>query len=133
MPGTPAVRCGLKPNDVITAVGDARIDDADSLVLEVGRLPVEATARLAVLRDGRPLAIEATLSKCPVAGKKIVTNRPPAWRGLRVDYATALLESEQAVRGIRADADEAVAAVEVRGGLRGGAGGAAAGDAHRPR
>jgi hypothetical protein len=25
-----------------------------------------------------------------VAGDKIVTNRPPAWRGIRVDYATAL-------------------------------------------
>ncbi|MEX0642241.1 MAG: PDZ domain-containing protein, partial [Pirellulales bacterium] len=25
-----------------------------------------------------------------VPGAKVVTNRPPAWRGIRVDYATAL-------------------------------------------
>ena len=36
--------------------------------------------------------------------------------GLRVDYATAMLESEQAVRGIRTDADEAVVVVEVEEG-----------------
>ena len=47
VPGTPAARCGLKPDDVITAVGDAPIHDADELILEVGRLPVEAVARLA--------------------------------------------------------------------------------------
>lgn len=116
VPGTPAARCGLKPNDVVTAVGDAGIDDADSLVLEVGRLPVETAARLSVLRDGRPLSIRAALSKCPTPGKKIVTNRPPAWRGLRVDYATAVIESEQAVRASRADSDEAVAVVEVEEG-----------------
>ncbi len=116
VPGSPAARCGLKTNDIITAVGDARIDDADALVLEVGRLPVEAAARLSVLRDGRPLSIRATLGKYPTLGKKIVTNRPPAWRGLRVDYASAMVESEQAVRASRADADDAVVVVEVEEG-----------------
>ena len=93
----------------------------------MGRLPVEASARLSILRDGRRRTIDATLSKCPTLGKKIVTNRPPAWRGLRVDYASAVMESEQAVRASRADSDDAVVVAEVeenssaaRAGLRRG-------------
>ena len=89
-PGTPAARYGFKPDDIITAVGDRPLTDADSLVLEVGRLPVEAVARLSVVRDGRRRNIDVTLSKYQVRGKKIVTTKPEAWRGMRVDYASAL-------------------------------------------
>ena len=42
VPGTPAARFGLKPDDIITAVDDTPLYDADGLVLEVGKLPVEA-------------------------------------------------------------------------------------------
>ena len=57
-------------------------------MLEVGRLPVEAVAKLSVVRGGRPRTVEVTLSKYPVRGKKVITTPSPAWRGLRVDYAT---------------------------------------------
>jgi S1-C subfamily serine protease len=106
--GTPAARFGLKPDDIITAVGDRPLVDADSLVLEVGRLPVEATARLSVVRDGRRRNIDVTLGKYWVRGKKIVTVKPDAWRGMRVDYASAL--------GGPPFYDEAVAASEVEEG-----------------
>ena len=86
VPGTPAARFGLRGSDIITAVNGKPIYDADGLVLEVGRLPVEATARLAVLRNGSKVDVDVTLSKYPVRGKKVVTVRDDAWRGLRVDY-----------------------------------------------
>lgn len=94
VPGTPAARPGgLEPNDIITAVGGAPLYDADSLVLEVGRLPVDSVARLSIIRDGRRRTLGVTLTKYRVRGKKIVTNRPEPWRGMRVDYPTTVVDS----------------------------------------
>lgn len=90
VPGTPAAEHGLKAGDVVTAVNGKPIYDDDGLVLEVGRLPVESVAQLQVLRGGKRLDLDVTLTKYPVRGKKVFTVRPDPWRGLRVDYATAL-------------------------------------------
>lgn len=92
VPGTPAFRHGLRMGDVISKVNGQPIYDADGLMLEVGKLPVESVVRLAVLRDGRRSDIEVPLGKYPVRGKKIITTPAPSWRGLRVDYATAAPE-----------------------------------------
>ena len=113
VPGTPAARSGLRPDDIIAAVEGAPIHDADGLVLEVGKLPVDAVARLDVVRNGRPRTLEVTLGKYPVRGRKIVTDPPPAWRGLRVDYPTALLDGDARPRGGLSFADEGVLVAEV--------------------
>ncbi len=91
-PGMPADRFGLESGDVITAVGGKPIYDADGLVLEVGRLPVDSVVRLEILRDGRARQLDVTLTKLNVHGKKIVTDPGPAWRGMRVDYLSAGIE-----------------------------------------
>jgi len=88
-PGTPAYRFGLRENDVVTAVNGQPIHEADSLVLEVGKLPVDSVARMSVLRGGRSRSVPLTLAKYPVKGKRIFTTKSPAWRGLRVDYVTS--------------------------------------------
>ncbi len=93
-PGAPAYQSGLRPSDIITAVNGQPVYDADSLVLEIGRLPVESRVELTVLRDGQERRLSVKLGKYPVRGKKIVTNRPPAWRGLMVDYPTVLVEGD---------------------------------------
>lgn len=94
-PGTPAARPGgLKQDDVITAVGGRPIYEADSLVLEMGKLPVESEARLSVIRDGRRRSVDVILAKYPLRGRKIVTTPAPAWRGIRVDYPTAAVDSD---------------------------------------
>ena len=95
VPGTPAARSGLREDDIITSVNGAPIYDSDSLVLEVGRLPVEAVAHLGVIRNGTRQTIDVVLGKYPVRGRKVVTVRPEAWRGVRVDYASAFLEPDQ--------------------------------------
>ncbi len=88
--GTPADRFALRPRDLITHVAGKRIFDADGLLLEVGKLPPEASVELTVKRDEQVRTITiGELSKFWVSGKKIVTKLPPAWRGLRVDYVTA--------------------------------------------
>jgi len=94
VPGTPAEFCGLRPGDVVVSINGTPVYDADSLVLEVGRLPVESRVRIEFVRDGRTRQIEAVLTKYPVRGKKIITTPPPTWRGVRVDYASVALDSE---------------------------------------
>jgi serine protease Do len=112
-PGTPAAGGAIRPGDVITAVNGQPIYDADGLVLEVGRLPVEATVRLSLLRGGRNLDLDVTLGKYPVRGRPIITVRPEPWRGLRVDYPTVLVAEE--FRSPRAPAyfEDAVIVTEV--------------------
>ncbi len=88
-PGTPAAKHGVKSGDIVTSVNGKDIFDSDGLVLEVGRLPVEAVVQLGVLRDERKLALNVTLAKFPVRGRKIVTTLAPDWRGMRIDYTTA--------------------------------------------
>lgn len=114
--GSPAQRGGLRPGDVITAVGGVPIYDFDGLVLEVGKLPVEDTARLHVVRDGRPLDLAVALSKYPVRGRKVVTNRPEPWRGMHVDYPTAVVDSGGRPLFAAVAYDQGVAVTEVREG-----------------
>ena len=127
MPGTPAARFGLKTDDVITDVDQTPLYDADGLVLAVGKQPVESVTRLSILRDGQRRTIDVTLGKYPVQGTKIVTVKPEAWRGMRVDYASTAADPRQPLHSGMAFFDEAVAVSEVaegtaawRAGLRPG-------------
>jgi len=113
VPGTPAARYGLRENDVVTAVDGTPIYEADGLVLEVGKLPVEAVARLSVLRNQRKRTVPVTLAKYPVRGRKVVTFPSPDWRGLRVDYPTAFVETDVHARSGLAFFDEGVVVTDV--------------------
>ena len=111
--GTPAQRYGLQPEDVITHVNGAPIYDQDGLVLEVGKLPVDATVRLTVEREGQVLPMSLTLAKYWVPGKRVVTTPAPVWRGIRVDYATATKDFQEQARQNLVDLDGCVVITEV--------------------
>jgi serine protease Do len=113
IPGTPAARCGLKPGDIITAVDQTPIYDSDGLILNVGKLPPQSVSQLTVLRNGDERTIPVTLSKYAVRGRKIVSRSDPAWRGLRVDYTTAVVDEEGRFPSGMAVADAAVVVIEV--------------------
>ena len=89
-PGSPAATAGLRPGDRITQVDSQPTGDVDAVQLVVGVLPPAATARVGYTRQGQAATAEVRLAKLRVPGKKVVTNRPPGWRGIHVDYATAL-------------------------------------------
>ncbi|HEV7222436.1 MAG TPA: trypsin-like peptidase domain-containing protein, partial [Pirellulales bacterium] len=86
--GDPAARYGIEIGDIVTHVDGQPIYDADGLRLHVGKLPPSATATLTILRGGQTLQKRVVLSKYPLGLPQVVTNRPPAWRGLHVDYST---------------------------------------------
>lgn len=90
VPGTPADRAGLRPLDVITAVDGNPIYDEDGLVLAVGSQPADGRVRLDVIRGERSLQMEVTLTKYPVRGKKVVTAPLRKWRGMAVEYVSAM-------------------------------------------
>ena len=108
-PYSPAAQAKLRDDDIITTVNGRPIYEPDGLVLEVGRLPVESVVKLGVFRDDKVQTIDVVLSKFPVRGRKIVTVRADAWRGMRVDYASAFLEADQPLRLT----DEAVVVMDV--------------------
>ncbi len=88
--GTPAGRSALRPDDLITRVNDNEVRGPHDLLLHVGKLSPGDSVRLTVERDGRIMTVVIPeLAKYFVSRKKVVTQQPPAWRGLRVDYVTA--------------------------------------------
>lgn len=99
-PGGPAARAGLRSRDIITKVGGEATPTADRLQLLVGQQPPGSELRVAYERNGSPSEATVRLSKHFTIGEKIVTNPPPRWRGIQVDYATAISQAalEQASR-----------------------------------
>jgi serine protease DegQ len=59
---SPAARAGLRPGDVITAVGDQRIADARDLRSIESRTRTGAVLALRIVRDGARLDLTATLT-----------------------------------------------------------------------
>lgn len=89
-PGSPAARGGLAAGDVVTRIAGQPVGDIDAVQLAVSLLPPSATTTIEYQRRGQTATAQVSLAKLAVAGKKIVTQRADGWRGIRVDYATAL-------------------------------------------
>jgi serine protease Do len=98
VPGSPADEAGVRRDDIVTHVNGTIVDDRNALLRELGRLPAEATVQLTVnrqntLRSGRsPRNLTAVLSKKYIAAaERAFAQVPhPTWRGMRVEYPTAL-------------------------------------------
>jgi serine protease Do len=88
-PNTPAANGGLQVGDVIVQVGEIPVTDDDSLVVAINSFSAGESVRFKILRKGMEIERTIALAKRAVDGQ-IATNRPPAWRGLRVDYMSTL-------------------------------------------
>jgi len=111
--GTPAARGEVQADDVITHVNGVEIFGPDGLMLEVGRLSPEEKAELTVVRQGRVLKLKTELTKNYVPGKKLVTAPRPQWRGIHVDYATAIRDFADRLIRREVDVDGCVVVTSV--------------------
>jgi S1-C subfamily serine protease len=89
-PNTPADQGQLQANDEIIGVDEAQITDFDSLILAINSHAPGDEIRLKLRRGDQELTKTIVLAKYPVDSDMIATNRPTAWRGLRVDYLSTL-------------------------------------------
>jgi S1-C subfamily serine protease len=87
---SPAFLGQIVTNDEIIGLNDVPIHDFDSLILAVNAYSAGDTVRLKIRRNDEIIVRAITLGKYPVEGEIIATNRPKPWRGLRVDYTSAI-------------------------------------------
>ncbi len=88
--GGPADGAGLLPGDVILSVDSKPIDTAQDLQLEVGLMTPGRTVAVEFVRAGQNRTTDMKLAKYFVAGEQVITANQRSWRGLKVDFATAL-------------------------------------------
>jgi serine protease Do len=63
--GSPASMAGIKSGDVITQVNGDPIKDARMLARKIGSMPPGATAKLAIVRDGKQEDVSLTIGNMP--------------------------------------------------------------------
>lgn len=103
VPATPAAQAGLRPGDIITRVNDVPLYDSLDMMCQLGKLAAGSTVRLAVQRGadptqrGRLFLTSVNLSKkhLPLADRAYSIVPDPKWRGMSVDYATAVVPATQ--------------------------------------
>jgi len=100
--GTPAAEGKLLVKDAILAVGDIPVHDLDTLVLAINSHGPGSTPVLTIKRGDKTIQRTVQLNKVRVLGEVIATNRPSPWRGMLVDYTSALpiVNSESLVLAI---------------------------------
>ncbi|WP_370867788.1 trypsin-like peptidase domain-containing protein [Brevundimonas sp.] len=64
-PGGPGDRADLRLGDVITAIDGAEVNDQGGLNFRIGTREPNETVRVSVLRDGRPLVVDARVQRLP--------------------------------------------------------------------
>jgi serine protease Do len=96
--GSGADRAGMRIGDVITRVDDQPVRDRNDLFHYLGGLSPETRVRFSIRRGdtvsskGEEKQLEAVLSKrySEHAGPAYSELADPSWRGIQVDYATAM-------------------------------------------
>ncbi len=86
---SPAARGDLQINDEILAIGGTPVSDFASLIVAVNAFSPGDPVKVKIRRGGADLERTIVLGKYPVEGEVIATNRPKAWRGIRVDYTSS--------------------------------------------
>ena len=77
-PGSPAEKAGLEPGDVIRAVNGTPIDDSSDLPPVIGAMAPGTTAKLSILRGGKAIERNVTLSRLDENAQAAGPRRGPA-------------------------------------------------------
>ncbi len=98
LPGLPGDLAGLRNEDLIVEINSRPIEDRNGLFRELSQLPAGAEVDLTVKRPRHGEATTASIHlKAKLSKKYIATSRPAfamhapeQWRGMLVEYATAV-------------------------------------------
>lgn len=118
-PGWPGDAAGLEEDDIITQVGPAPISGRKDLFRELSVVPPGKSVQLSVLRAGvfgqRTVQLTAKMSKKYVVSSPggYAINEPAAWRGMTVEYTTALSPTRSRLGSIFDERQPSVSALKV--------------------
>ncbi|MBM4090343.1 MAG: PDZ domain-containing protein, partial [Planctomycetes bacterium] len=98
VPGSPADLAGVRQGDIITHVNGERVEDRNVLFRELSKMPADSLVTIVMDRrdplrpQRRNVTVEARLTKKYVesARKPYARLKEPVWRGLTVEYPSAL-------------------------------------------
>jgi serine protease Do len=65
VPGSPAEKAGIKEGDIITKIGDDKVDSTHSLQSVVGKHKPGEKVKVTIMREGKEQTMEATLETSP--------------------------------------------------------------------
>jgi serine protease Do len=88
--GSPGARAGIKPYDLIVAVDRTEVRTNDALIREIAERQPGSTARLELVRDGRPMDVQVKLAERPGRVATAAAPTVPAGRGLIPNEPTEL-------------------------------------------
>lgn len=88
--GGPAQRAGLRKNDLLIEVAGKPVISPEALQLTVGSLSPGLTVPVKYERNGEQFESTVKLGKAYIREGQIVSRSRLAWRGILVDYATAI-------------------------------------------
>ena len=98
LPNSPAAKAGLKAGDVITEYDGHAIASAGDLPTLVAATPIGQTASLKVLRDGKPITLDAQIAELSEPQQVAAANNPARETlGLSVEPLTPALAQQLGV------------------------------------
>ena len=120
--GSPAAIDGIKPSDVIVAINGRSVGSTMDLMRDIALLGPNKKAKLRAWRprDKRFVTKTVSLGKWPVRNDEDIiatAHRYAAWRGIRIDYATA--RAKYLRGGGTVEFEDAVVVVAVEEGKQG--------------
>ena len=125
--GSPAEKAGLEPGDVIRSVDGIAIDDSSDLPPVIGAMAPGATAKLDILRNGKPIQRNVTLTRLDetdVAGnpRRVAPREPAAAKAEnRLGLVGEDLDADQRRElGLKAGEGVALARIEGKAGRKAG-------------
>jgi serine protease Do len=81
----PGMRAGIIPGDVITGLDNEPVTDVREFQGEIARRRPGSAVSLTLVRQGRPVSVQAVLDRWPIAGAEPAKSLPVRnWLGLKV-------------------------------------------------
>ncbi len=100
-PETGAEKAGLLSGDIIKSVDDVAIKNVSELIKEIQKKKVGQKVKLNILRDGKTMALELTLSAMPDRPEPLKEKEVEEKLGARIEELTPQLASRYRISGIK--------------------------------